>query len=86
MLVLCSLQYSYIFWTDWEQTPSKRRAMIERATLDGRNRTVLVNELILWTNGLSVDPVQQKIYWCDAYLDRIERMDFNGEHREVLID
>ena len=70
-----------MFWTDWG-----KNAKIERADLDGGNRIILVNTSIIWPNGLAIDYHQQRLYWADAKLDKIEAIDFNGRHREIIIN
>lgn len=34
-------------------------------------------------NGLTLDHRAKKIYWADARLDKIERMHYDGSHRQV---
>lgn len=36
-------------------------------------------------NGLAIDHKEQFLYWIDARLDRIERCDFDGNHRAVSL-
>jgi len=46
--VLCCVRYLY--WTDWGQVPK-----IERAALDGSERSVIVNSSLLeWPNGMTI--------------------------------
>ena len=40
----------YMYWTDWGRWPR-----IEKACLDGSNRTVLIDSQIKWPNGLTID-------------------------------
>ena len=61
-----------MFWTDWVEYPSSQRSKIERATMDGTERSVWVEDQLHWPNGLSVDYDSDRLYWCDAYYDRIE--------------
>lgn len=72
-----------MFWTDWGSN-----AKIERANMDGSNRTVLVNSTIMsslglgakivWPNGLAIDYDTDTIYWVDANSDIMATMDLNG--------
>ena len=59
--------FSYIYWTDWGPN-----AKIERAAMNGENRTKLVT---IWglrkPNGLTIDHVYNKLYWADADDDDI---------------
>lgn len=74
--------HGYLFWTDW----SEKFPKIERSTLDGNNRIVLVSENLGWANGLALDMDKERIYWCDAKSDKIEHAKFDGTDRMVLID
>ena len=56
-----------MYWTDWGKQPK-----IERASLDGSDRTVLVNSHLGWPNGLALDYSAGKLYWGDAKTDKIE--------------
>ncbi len=70
---------SYMYWTDWGSP-----AMIERASMDGSNRQVLHNTGLVWPNGLTIDYADQRIYWADASLDRIEYSNVDGSERVIL--
>ncbi|XP_075460478.1 sortilin-related receptor isoform X2 [Ascaphus truei] len=69
-----------MFWTDW----GDEQHGIYRSEMDGSSVKHLVSEGIKWPNGISVD--ENWIYWTEAYMDRIERMDFNGQQRSVILD
>ncbi|KAK6011471.1 Low-density lipoprotein receptor repeat class B [Ostertagia ostertagi] len=55
-----------MFWTDWQDENPR----IERATMAGKNRTVIfkVSSIVNagWPNGLVCDPIARRIYWVDA--------------------
>lgn len=70
-----------LVWTDRGRIPK-----IERTQLDGSNRRILVNESIVFTTGLTLDYKEKRIYWCDLRLDTIERMDYDGNNRMVVLD
>jgi Low-density lipoprotein receptor repeat class B len=74
-----------MFWTDWVQRPSSKSAKIERANMDGTDRLVWVNSSIQWPNGLSTDYRTGRIYWCDAYTDRIESISITDKNDRVSI-
>jgi len=38
-----------MYWTDWG-----RQAKIERASLDGSDRQLIVNKDVIWPNGLTI--------------------------------
>ena len=74
--------FRMMFWTDWGSTPK-----IERASLAGLNRTVLVNLCI--SNQylpfvIFVDYIQDRIYWADALIDGIDSTDLNGNNRRLI--
>lgn len=55
--------------------------------MDGTARTVLVSSeifWIVWINAVSLDIKNKVLYWCDARLDRIEKIDFQGNNRKVV--
>ena len=56
-----------MYWTDWG-SPAK----VERASMDGRDRTVLIDTDIVSPYGITIDYAEQRIYWVDAELDKIE--------------
>ncbi|XP_032801941.2 low-density lipoprotein receptor-related protein 2 [Petromyzon marinus] len=72
----------YIFYSDWN-----RPAKIVRAWCDGSHATPIVNTSLGWPNGLAIDwqsPWNPKLYWVDAFFDRIEFSNFNGQNRQRL--
>ena len=74
--------FSLMFWTDWVSSTSQK-GKIEQAWMDGTNRKSLIETQLQWPNGLSIDYAEKKLYWCDAFLDKIERAELDGRHREV---
>lgn len=69
----------YIFWSDWGVPPK-----IERASLDGSNRVVLVNVSVQLVNDLALDFEEDMLYWCDSRTDTIERVNLDGMGREIV--
>ncbi|KAJ9598065.1 hypothetical protein L9F63_026829, partial [Diploptera punctata] len=75
----------YIYWTNrYHINPS-----IERASLDGSNREVVVNKELFRPLGIAVDEPAGKLYWSNdkegIYYD-IRRADLNGKNIEVLLE
>ena len=68
-----------MYWTDWGN-----HAKIERAYMDGSKRETLVNNSLIWPNGLVIDHNYNKLYWADAYEDTIDVLDFNTGKRDVV--
>ncbi|XP_023799016.1 prolow-density lipoprotein receptor-related protein 1 [Cyanistes caeruleus] len=70
-----------MFWTNWnEQHPS-----IMRATLSGANVLIIIDQDIRTPNGLAIDHKAEKIYFSDATLDKIERCEYDGSNRHVIL-
>ncbi|KFD53736.1 hypothetical protein M513_05441 [Trichuris suis] len=77
-----------LFWTDWadlSETEAGRTAKIEKSLLNGDERTALISTQIRWPNGLTIDYKEGWLYWCDAFLDRVEKVRFDGRQRTVVI-
>ncbi|XP_036379298.1 sortilin-related receptor-like [Megalops cyprinoides] len=71
---------SLMFWTDW----GERAAGVYRSWMDGSNLSCIVSEGVRWPNGIAVD--EHWLYWTEAFGDRIERADFDGKQRSVLME
>uniref|UniRef100_H2V9M6 EGF-like domain-containing protein n=1 Tax=Takifugu rubripes TaxID=31033 RepID=H2V9M6_TAKRU len=69
----------YIFWTDWY-----RPAKIMRAWGDGSHALSIVNTTLGWPNGLAIDWNAMRLYWVDAFFDKIEHSNFDGQNRISL--
>uniref|UniRef100_A0A8C6JD55 Uncharacterized protein n=1 Tax=Melopsittacus undulatus TaxID=13146 RepID=A0A8C6JD55_MELUD len=69
----------YIFWTDWF-----RPAKIMRAWSDGSHALPIVNTTLGWPNGLAIDWSSLRLYWVDAFFDKIEHSTFDGLDRRTL--
>ena len=54
--------------------------------MDGNNSTrkVIIEKEIYWPNGLTLDLIQQKMYWIDAKLQRVEAANLDGTQRRVI--
>lgn len=76
---MCSF-LRYMFFTKWGASSP----MLERTTLDGLNRTTLVQQKIVYPYGLTVDYPTQHVYWVDTYLDFVERIDYDGSNRRTV--
>jgi len=55
-----------LFWTDWDPLYPR----IERSSMSGDDRTVIVNVSAVhgagWPNGIAVDYETSRLYWIDA--------------------
>uniref|UniRef100_A0A182IR31 Uncharacterized protein n=1 Tax=Anopheles atroparvus TaxID=41427 RepID=A0A182IR31_ANOAO len=73
-------QNGSIFYSDWGNN-----ALIGRARMDGSDQSIIVSEGIHWPNGLTLDWPNDRLYWIDAKLKRIESMRFDGRDRVVVL-
>lgn len=77
-------RHGLLFWTDWD----KRHPRIERASMSGDERKILVpiDELDGgWPNGLTLDYDACKVYWIDATSDSIHYVDYDGNNGQSLL-
>jgi Low-density lipoprotein receptor repeat class B len=68
-----------LFWSD---NSGGKGGKIERASLAGTGR-ISIGDVQRVTD-ISIDYDENKIYWCDAGLDRIERANLDFTGRTVL--
>nr|XP_054764457.1 neurogenic locus notch homolog protein 1-like [Lytechinus pictus] len=78
--IALSVRQGLLFWTDWGENPK-----IERANIDGTNRSVIVSQNLTWPNGVAIDGSDSRLYWCDAIVDQIESVLFDGSDRRLQI-
>ncbi|XP_016375775.1 low-density lipoprotein receptor-related protein 1B-like [Sinocyclocheilus rhinocerous] len=70
-----------MFWTNWnEQHPS-----IMRSTLAGNNMKIIISTDVFTPNGLTIDHKAEKLYFSDGSLGKIERCEYDGSHRHVIV-
>jgi integrin beta 2 len=72
---------SRIYWTNWNDN----RGSIQRAFLSGSPVENIIITDIRTPNGLTIDHKAHKLYWSDARLDKIERCDYDGRNRVVIV-
>ncbi|XP_068751456.1 low-density lipoprotein receptor-related protein 1-like isoform X2 [Montipora capricornis] len=68
-----------LFWSDWDNAYPR----IERALMDGSNRTQIKTSDLKYPNGLALDLAAQRLYWCDGGKDKIGSMLFDGTAEEI---
>jgi len=71
-----------MFWTDWG-----KKGKIEKSTLAGTERQVIVKRSVGWPNGLTIDYENSRVYWVDAKdsNNHIESCNFDGSKRVVVV-
>ncbi|KAA0708058.1 Low-density lipoprotein receptor-related protein 1 [Triplophysa tibetana] len=70
----------YLYWSDWGDNPH-----IGRIGMDGTNRSVIIQDKITWPNGLTLDFINDRIYWADAREDYIEFSSLDGSNRHRVL-
>ncbi|RVE72792.1 hypothetical protein OJAV_G00041090 [Oryzias javanicus] len=78
--VAVDVRYGYLYWTDWGDN-----AHIGRIGMDGTNRSVIIQDKITWPNGLTLDFVNDRIYWADAREDYIAFAGLDGTNRHTVL-
>ncbi|XP_041357308.1 very low-density lipoprotein receptor-like isoform X2 [Gigantopelta aegis] len=78
-------QNGYMYWTDWGN-----KAKIERCGMNGQGRVSIIEaddntHDIVWPNGLTIDYVDQRLYWIDAKLHKISSINLNGGDMKVIL-
>lgn len=76
--VINPLLVRYLYWSDWGDNPH-----IGRIGMDGTNRSVIIEDKITWPNGLTLDFINDRIYWADAREDYIEFASLDGTNRHT---
>ena len=79
MSIVFTFNTRSLYWTDWGNV-----AKIEKASMDGENRTVIHHTDLVWPSGLTIDYVQQVMYWTDNSRSRIESSNIDGSNRRTV--
>lgn len=83
--VAVDVEAGHLYWTNMG-VPSRNDGSIERADLDGRNRTTIVPEGATFTpKQLQLDKRGGKLYWCDREGMRVMRANLDGSNIETLV-
>lgn len=69
-----------MFWSNWGDN-----GHIKKASMDGRDVAGFVTSDIGWPNGLALDWPNDRLYWTDAKLLRIESIRLDGSDRRVVL-
>ena len=83
--IVVDTEAGHLYWTNMG-VPSRNDGSIERADLDGRNRTTIIPEGGTHTpKQLHLDKRNGKLYWCDREGMRVMRSNLDGSQIETLI-
>lgn len=71
-----------IYWTNWNSLqPSIQRAYTTSFKLES-----IITKDIRMPNAITLDHKERKLYWGDARLDKIERCDYDGSNRVIIVE
>ena len=74
--------HSNMYWVDWLE--DRQNAVIERASMDGQNRQIIVPTSLAMPYGITLDIASEKLYFIDSYYKRIESVNTDGTGRQQL--
>src|SRR5271154_1042504 len=84
--IVVDAEAGHIYWTNMGN-PIKNDGFIERADLDGKNRTTIIPEGGTFTpKQLHLEKKSGKLYWCDREGMRVMRCNLDGSKVETLVD
>ena len=76
----------HVYWTNMG-VPKVNDGSVERADLDGRNRTTIVPQGGTFTpKQIQLEKKSRKLYWCDREGMRVMRANVDGSNIETLVD
>jgi sugar lactone lactonase YvrE len=83
--IVVDVEARHIYWTDMG-APPVNDGSIQRADLDGKNRTTIVAEGGTFTpKQIQLDAKNRKLYWSDREGMRVMRCDLDGSRVETLV-
>ena len=83
--IVVDVEAGHIYWTDMG-VPNLNDGSIERANVDGQNRTTIVPEGRTFTpKQIHLDKNSRKLYWSDREGMRVMRSNLDGSKIETLV-
>ncbi|XP_044851701.1 low-density lipoprotein receptor isoform X2 [Mauremys mutica] len=73
--------HGFMYWTDWGSS-----AKIAKSGLNGVDSFPLVKDGIEWPNGITLDLVNQRLYWVDSKLHSISSVGVDGGSRKTILE
>lgn len=70
-----------LFWTDIGAQP-----VVESASLEGKDRTVIARTSLESPRGLTIDFTEDRLFWCDQRRGVVETAALDGSDRRVLLE
>src|SRR5271163_852475 len=85
--IAVDVEAGQIYWSNMGSSPSAKDGSIERADIDGKNRTVVVPPGGTFTpKQIQLDKKNGRLYWCDREGMRVMRSNLDGSQIETLIE
>jgi len=85
--VAIDVEAGHIYWTNMGLSPATNDGSIERADLDGGNRTIIVPSGATYTpKQLQLDKKNGKLYWSDREGMRVMGANLDGSLIETLVE
>lgn len=78
--IIADSSTGWLTYTDWGDHPG-----IFLVSMDGKRRETLIDTDVVWPNGLAADYSTNQLYWADARLSKIERIDLASKKRREVI-
>ena len=72
---------SFNRWLYWNDNFFNK---IEKASMDGQNRTVIIRTNVPVTHSLTLDYQEQTLYWIDSDYRVLESATVNGANRKIV--
>ena len=72
------IYYRWMYWND------NFLNKIEKASMDGNNRTIIINTNVPVTHSLTLDYQHQILYWIDSDYRVLESSTVNGTNRKTI--
>jgi 3-hydroxyacyl-CoA dehydrogenase len=79
----------YMYWTNMGTSLSSNSGSIERARLDGSQRSIIVppgTPGVHTPKQITLAPLSRKLYWCDREGMKVCRSNLDGTSIEILVD
>ena len=70
-----------LFWTDIGAQP-----VVESASLEGRERTIIASTNLVSPSGLAIDFTEDRLFWCDQHRGLVETAALDGSDRRILLE
>jgi hypothetical protein len=84
--IVVDVDAGHIYWTNMG-IPNRNDGSVERADIDGKNRTTIVATGDTHTpKQIILDKKGDKLYWCDREGMRVMRCNLDGSQLETLIE